>query len=257
MTDCPETSCPLATADPLPKFCPECGALASSKVKTNACTSCSLDFGATLPKFCPECGTRTAIPVATPPTSDLPYGFERPAEPDTKVYGSLENLIATHEAQKRGLPGGTQGRGLTPEELARMERNARQQTKPDRAYVGPSRDDERAFQDISNLPLPSAEERERFGLDEHHVATHAKPGTHKPGLLSARGARLEPDYHNHVRVIPYSFRNPAHAGREMVGPRPSAVENEQLTGEDLAVFRREPGDEDVPDVVFPPKPRNL
>lgn len=247
--------CPLSSANPLPKFCPECGAASASKVvQTNACLDCGHDFGDVTPKFCPECGTKTPPPPTVSDKTLLEvYGLAKPP-PGEKAYTDVGDLIARHEAV-RGARQQT-GRGLTAEELARIERGARS-TDPRRMYTGPTPSSEeegvwKRLDDVDDDP----ELRQRAGLGVRRVAVEGMDGTHKPGGLSPRGTRLGLDYHEGVRVIEHSFRNPARRAREQLGGG-GKTEDEQLSSAEVkAFYETDPADPDGIDLVLNPSKRN-
>jgi hypothetical protein len=230
---CAEATCPLTSLNPLPKFCPDCGCLASSKVVSNpSCTNCSHEFVGAAPRFCPECGSKVASPAEQPENIFAAYGLERPTgpvEPGAKVYGSVGDLIQAHEARKasRGVPGGAQGRGLTPAELERMERTARASTPANRKYVpptGPVADVFKSADDIEDTP----ENRARAGLGEHRVAQYGEEGKHRVGGLAPKGAGLDAGYASDVRLIPYKFNHAARNGRHVIQDTPAErVERER------------------------------
>lgn len=239
--------CPLTSANPLPKFCPECGAASASKiVHETACESCKHVFGPSVPKFCPECGTRTS-PAG--PAGDLftHYGIERPAGPvgpDAKPYGSVNELIARHEEARARASGTapTGGRGLTAEEVERMTANARRGRTADRVYTDPA--DDEAYKSVSGLSHVDEDDeaaqlaRGRRGVEGAGGAAEAgRFGSKGIGALAPRGAKLDPDYHEHVRVLPYSFKTPARTGREVVGTgRPPEDKGGQLSDEEAAFY---------------------
>jgi hypothetical protein len=251
--NCREVRCPLTSADPLPKFCPECGEASATKVvqAPPACKDCGCTFGSTIPKFCPDCGTKTA-PAG--PTGDLftHYGFERPTtaptEPGEKPYGSVAELIARHdEARGRAKPS-TVGRGLTAEEVERMTSNARRGRAADRTYSERPADsqDVEDYKSVSGLShfADDEESRQHAGVvsrkgvqGQGGAAEGGRFGSKGIGALSERGARLDPDYHEHVRVLPYSFKTPTHSGRQILGTGQAPEDKGgQLTPEEAAFY---------------------
>lgn len=220
--NCAEAACPLRSVDTLPKFCPDCGCQAASKVVRPTCISCGHPFDDTLPKFCPECGSK--VLAAVPPRDEPPP----PLEPGERPYGSWRDLVREHEDRKRtmGPPGGQTGRGLSPEEIARLERSLRK--APDRVYSAPDPEGEAAYRDITRREIPTSDSAHRAGLPEAsgRTAIQAPEGQHRPGQLSSKdGQKFDrAEYARDVRLIPYTFKTRTRT-RDMVGgsrPDPSS-----------------------------------
>lgn len=197
VVDCANPDCPLKT-NPLAKFCPECGASAATKVTVTKakCPSCGHDLE-DYDRFCSECGTKVER--------------DRVAE-----------LLANHVAPKEV----TTGRGLSAEELARIEEAARAPSKvsdPVGEYTG-------KLEYQTNLQVPDATSK-GVELAKGRTARKNQPGEHRAGGLSS-DAKLPADYHEGVRLIPYKFRTPTHSstlvedtqgGPEGKGGRPRIV----------------------------------
>jgi len=221
---CPEEAedCPLK-ANPHAKFCSKCGASASNvtTIEPLKCSSCDTELPEEA-RFCHNCGNKVIRPNAA-------------------------KLIEEHE-KPTSLPGGARARGLTPEEMARIQHGMTTLSGKDHlartiqaTEVSP--DEQAAYRERSSLHVPG--HHPSIPGEAGRVSPQAPEGKHVPGMRSA-SATLPSDYASHVRVIPYKFNTPARSRRQIVdggrsggGRAPEPVRG-SMSAEDAAYYRNEP-----------------